>query len=40
MWALGIIDGSTDARPWMILKKKPPYLDTRARMLMEADPTI
>ena len=40
MRALGIIDGSTDTRLWMILKKKTPYLDTRARMLMEADPKM
>ena len=42
--ALGINDGSPDTRPWMVLKKKkkktPAYLDTRARMLMEADPKI
>ena len=43
MRALGINDGSPDTRPWMVLKKKkktPAYLDTRARMLMEADPKI
>ena len=39
MRALGIIDGSTDTRLSMILKKKNTiYLDTRARVLMEADP--
>ena len=44
MRALGTIDGSTDTRPWMILKKqnkknketnnkKTPYLDSRANFL-------
>ena len=41
MRALGINDRSPDTRPWMVLKKKTlAYLDTRARMLMEADPKI